>query len=208
MRYPFKSTGRPISHRNEWSFRVYMLPLRNFVPEWYSRSGTTTGVNSRRCDSRWYGILCWYHVNKYRATRGNRNELAPARKSPRCHVNTPWNTFYCENGRQASQRRGFTKRNIRPSPHDPGHFLKRIVCYPYSFGRGPANHSGERFQRMRFRWVGFSSFVWWKVDSCKRYAVARISGFVWTRPKSVTNKVRGHCLEMTKHSSEKSLKHS
>ena len=29
----------------------------------------------------------WYHVNKYRATRGNRSELAPARKSPRCHVN-------------------------------------------------------------------------------------------------------------------------
>ena len=23
MRYPFQSTGRPISHRNEWSFRVY-----------------------------------------------------------------------------------------------------------------------------------------------------------------------------------------
>ena len=24
MRYPFQSTGRPISHRNGWSFRVYM----------------------------------------------------------------------------------------------------------------------------------------------------------------------------------------
>ena len=33
MRYPFQSTGRPISHRNGWSFRVYMIPLRYFVPE-------------------------------------------------------------------------------------------------------------------------------------------------------------------------------
>ena len=88
MRYPFQSTSRPLSHRNGWSFRVYMIPLRNFVPEWNSRSGTTTGVNSRRGDSRWHDILWWYYVNKYRATRGNRIELAPARKSPRCHVNT------------------------------------------------------------------------------------------------------------------------
>ena len=33
MRYPFQSTGRPISHRNERSFRVYMTPLRDFIPE-------------------------------------------------------------------------------------------------------------------------------------------------------------------------------
>ena len=26
-------TGRPISHRNGWSFRVYMIPLRDFAPE-------------------------------------------------------------------------------------------------------------------------------------------------------------------------------
>ena len=25
MRYPFQSTCKPISHRNEWSFRVYMI---------------------------------------------------------------------------------------------------------------------------------------------------------------------------------------
>ena len=114
MRYPFKSTGRPILHRNEWSFPVYMLPLRNLVPEWYSRSGTTTGVSSRQRDStNCFSDLCLViHENKYRATRGNRSELAPARKSSRCHVNTPWNTFYCENGRQASQIRGFTKQNL------------------------------------------------------------------------------------------------
>ena len=89
MRYPFQSTGRPISHRNGWSFRVYMIPLRDFVPEWNSRPGARTGVNSRRGDSRRHNILWWYHVNKYRAMRGNRSELAPGRKSPRCHVNTP-----------------------------------------------------------------------------------------------------------------------
>ena len=54
-----------------------------------SRLGTRTGVNSRQGGSRRHGILWWYHVNKYRAMRGNRSELVPARKSPRCHVNTP-----------------------------------------------------------------------------------------------------------------------
>ena len=89
MRYSFQSTGRPISHRNGWSFRVYMIPLRDYVPEWNSRPGTRTGVNSRQGDSRQHNILWWYQVNKYRAMRGNRSELAPGRKSPRCHVNTP-----------------------------------------------------------------------------------------------------------------------
>ena len=67
---------------------VYMIPLRDFVPEWNSRPGTRTRVNSRRGDSRWHDIVWWYHVSKYRAMRGNRSELAPGRKSPRCHVNT------------------------------------------------------------------------------------------------------------------------
>ena len=31
MRYTFQSTDRPISHRNGWSFPVYMIPLRDFV---------------------------------------------------------------------------------------------------------------------------------------------------------------------------------
>ena len=33
MCYLFQSAGRPISHRNGWSFRVYMIPLRDFVPD-------------------------------------------------------------------------------------------------------------------------------------------------------------------------------
>ena len=60
MRYPFQFTGRPISHQSECSFRVYMIPLRKFLPEWNSRSSTTTGVNSSRCDSRWHDISCWW----------------------------------------------------------------------------------------------------------------------------------------------------
>ena len=80
MRYPFQSTGRPISHRNGWSFRVYMIPLRDFIPEWNSRPGTRTRVNTRWGDSRQYDILWWYHVNKYRAMRGNWSELAPGGK--------------------------------------------------------------------------------------------------------------------------------
>ena len=63
--------------------------LRDFVLELNSRPGSRTGVNSRRGDSRWHDILWWDHVNKYRTMRGNRSELAPGRKSPRCHVNTP-----------------------------------------------------------------------------------------------------------------------
>ena len=33
MHYQFQSTSRPISHRNEWSFQVYMILLQDFVPE-------------------------------------------------------------------------------------------------------------------------------------------------------------------------------
>ena len=90
MHYPFQSTGRPISHRNGWSFRIYMIPLRDFVLEWNSRS---TQYNNRgELTPGWShpnDILWWYHVTKCRAMIGNRSELAPARTSPRCHVNTP-----------------------------------------------------------------------------------------------------------------------
>ena len=51
-------------------------------PEWISHPGKTTRVNSRRGDSRRHDILCWYHVNKCRAIRGNRSELTPAWKLP------------------------------------------------------------------------------------------------------------------------------
>ena len=54
-----------------------------FSPRYKNRGELTPG------DSRQHDILWWYHVRKYRAMRGNRSELAPGRKSPRCHVNTP-----------------------------------------------------------------------------------------------------------------------
>ena len=78
---PIQFTCKPISKRNRWSFRVYMMLLQNFVPEWISSSGTITGVNLRRGDSRRHDILWGYHVNKNRAMRGNWSELAPAQKS-------------------------------------------------------------------------------------------------------------------------------
>ena len=83
MHYPFQSTGRLILHQNRWSFHVYIIPF-NSCP------GTTTGVNLCLCDLRQHDILRWYHVKKYRATRGNRSELPPVRKLPGCHVNTPY----------------------------------------------------------------------------------------------------------------------
>ena len=88
MRYPFQFTSRPISHHNRWLFCVYIIPLQDFVPEWNSHPGTRTGVNSHWGDLRQHDILWWYHVNKYRAVRGNQSELASGQKSPRCHVNT------------------------------------------------------------------------------------------------------------------------
>ena len=91
MGYLFQSNGGPISHQNGWSFHVYMIPLQDFILEWNSRPGTRTGVNSRQGDSYWHDILWWYHVNRYRAMRGNRSELALGRKYPPCHVNTPLN---------------------------------------------------------------------------------------------------------------------
>ena len=54
-----------LHHMSEWVF----------APEWKSRSRTVTAVNSQWFVSFWNEILCWYHVNEYRATRGNRSEL-------------------------------------------------------------------------------------------------------------------------------------
>ena len=85
---------------------TYTLPIpvywqTDFTPKWVvvSRLHDTvarfrTGVKfspwcENRDDSRRHNILWWYHVNKHRAMRANRSELAPGRKSPRCHVNTP-----------------------------------------------------------------------------------------------------------------------
>ena len=89
MRCPFQSTSRPISHRNLRSFRVYVIPLWDFVPEWNSHPSTTIGVNSCQGDSCWHDILWWYHVNKCRAMKRNRSELTLERKWSWCHVNTP-----------------------------------------------------------------------------------------------------------------------
>ena len=89
MGYSFWTPGRVISCWSERSYRVYMTSEWVFVPEWKSRSGTVTGVNSHRYDSFHHEILCWYHVNEYRATRGNWSELVPEWKSRRYHVNTP-----------------------------------------------------------------------------------------------------------------------
>ena len=56
--------------------------------------------------------LWWYHVTKYRAMRGNQRELAPMRKSPRCHVNTPLDT--CVHGFSASSFGVFQQRQWLP----------------------------------------------------------------------------------------------
>ena len=47
------------------------------------------GEQSHQYDLLRYKILCWYHVNQYRATRGNWSELVQEWKLHRYHVNTP-----------------------------------------------------------------------------------------------------------------------
>ena len=88
MRHPLQTPGRVIFMQEQrvapHSHDIEM----SFVSEWKSRSGTMTGVNSHWFDSHRYEILCRCHVNKYRATRGNRSELVPEWKSHREHVNT------------------------------------------------------------------------------------------------------------------------
>ena len=46
-------------------------------------------MNSYQYDSHRYDILCLYHVNEYRATSGNQDELVPEWNSSQYHVNTP-----------------------------------------------------------------------------------------------------------------------
>ena len=67
-------------HNTGMNFRTGMK-----ISLWYE----TAGVILRWYDSFRYDILWWRHVNNYRVVRGNRGELAPIRKSPRYHVNTP-----------------------------------------------------------------------------------------------------------------------
>ena len=71
-----------------FAFTWYRCEI-SYWSEILARPSTTTGVNSRRGESHPNDILWWYHVTKCRAMIGNRSELAPARTSPRCHVNTP-----------------------------------------------------------------------------------------------------------------------
>ena len=58
MRHPFQSTSKPISHRNGWSFRVYMISLRDneILAPVQQRGELTpwkgTGVISHRRESR------------------------------------------------------------------------------------------------------------------------------------------------------------
>ena len=68
--------------------RVVVSRLRETVARFRTGLKFAPRYNNRG-DSRRHDILWWYHENKCRAMGGNRSELTPERKSPRCHVNTP-----------------------------------------------------------------------------------------------------------------------
>ena len=72
MRYPFQSTDRPISHRNGWSFRVYMMPVRDLIrtgmkfsprynnwckltPRWLTHTRNFVGYHVNKCRGMWEG---------------------------------------------------------------------------------------------------------------------------------------------------------
>ena len=69
---------------------VVVSRLHDTVARFRARVKFSPRYNNRGdLTPRQHDILWWYHVNKCRAMRGNRSELAPGRKSSRCHVNTP-----------------------------------------------------------------------------------------------------------------------
>ena len=53
--------------------RLHWIPLYVFVPVGESPSSLAIRMNSYRNE-----ILCWYHVNEYRTTKGHRDQLVPA----------------------------------------------------------------------------------------------------------------------------------
>ena len=94
MRYPFQSTGRPIfTPKLLVGLRLHYTVARFRTGAKFSSQYNNRGEPTRG-DSRRHDVLWWYHVNKCRAMRGNRSELALVRKSPRCHVNT--SCRYCK----------------------------------------------------------------------------------------------------------------
>ena len=74
MSFPFQSTGRPNSHRKVWSFRCE-ISYRSEILAPVQQPGWLAPV--------WHSVVV--SCNKCRAVRGNRSELAPARKSLLCH---------------------------------------------------------------------------------------------------------------------------
>ena len=79
MRYPFQSTGRPILRRNgcRLAFTWYRCEIsyRSEILAPVQQPGWLAPV--------WHSVVV--SCNKCRAMRGNRSELAPARKSLLCH---------------------------------------------------------------------------------------------------------------------------
>ena len=77
---------------------THLLPERNLVPPLHD-TGTECGQISYRYENRSELVPVWLvpvwhfvpvdHVNEYRATSGNRDELVPEWNSYRYHVNTP-----------------------------------------------------------------------------------------------------------------------
>ena len=98
-------------------------------------------MNSCRGDLRQHHILRWYHVNKYRAMKGNQSELAPGRKSPRCHVNTPYEYGINFNRRTiaCTQENAcrWSVNSLEASWKKVSEFKKNFLCQHLSTNFGP-----------------------------------------------------------------------
>ena len=72
--YPFGHfSGRPILHRNKWSFLVYIIPLRDFVPEWNSPLCHTPLVRTSGHTGPVLKELC--HESSQHSKRRNRHKI-------------------------------------------------------------------------------------------------------------------------------------
>ena len=111
-------------------------------------------MNSRRGDSRRHDFLWWCHVNRCRAMIGNWSELGPARKSRRCHVNTPFLHHVLETSR-GKLRSGAS------------HTLKRrdgVTEIQLRHNREPMQFFQRRNNVVRFFWKYRSSGQWLVIE--------------------------------------------
>ena len=175
-----------------------------FIRERNFRTGTRTGVNSYRYDSYRCGISYRYHVNKYRATSGNRDELVPEWKSYRYHVKNPLR-IQCRGATYAAvnacifQRRHLGHNKYLAFFHDRGidknepftlagglHLLLFWILFIYYLYKSLAfSLSLSSVRQLVFLWVQIVNFVYdylsfsWNATYPGNLGAINLPDFMW-----------------------------